>query len=71
MIAETLSIVAGDLRIFTAGTYWDTNKFTNRTLFAPFAYTANINNERATRKFKVEDLARLTKDSMLRLFCEM
>ena len=67
MIAETLSIVAGDLRIFSAGTYWDTNKFTNRTLFAPYAYTTTINNERATRKFKVEDLARLDKDSMLKM----
>lgn len=62
MIAETLSIVAGDLRIFSAGTYWDTNKFTNRTLFAPYAYSTTINNERANRKFKVEDLARNNKE---------
>lgn len=65
MIAETLSIVAGDYKIFSAGTYWDINKFTNRTLFAPYAYKTVIGDDKGTRKFKVEDLARLKKDSKL------
>lgn len=55
MIAETLALVMGDSRIWSAGTYWERNKFTNRTFFAPFAYKTQLN----TRKFKVEDLARL------------
>uniref|UniRef100_U5ENY5 Putative g-protein coupled receptor signaling pathway n=1 Tax=Corethrella appendiculata TaxID=1370023 RepID=U5ENY5_9DIPT len=57
MIAETLALVLGNTRIWSAATYWDRNKFTNRTLFAPFAYKKDLN----TRKFKVEDLARLNK----------
>lgn len=66
MIAETLSLVLGDFKIFSAGTYWDTNKFTNRTLFAPYAYkltntkTFKVSDDAATRNFKVEDLARIT-----------
>lgn len=59
MIGETLALVLGNNRIWSAGTYWDRNKFTNRTLFAPFAYKINLN----TRKFKVEDMARLNKTS--------
>ncbi|CAB3375436.1 Hypothetical predicted protein [Cloeon dipterum] len=55
MIAETLSLLMGDSKIWSAGTFWERNKFTNRTLFAPFAYKEKLN----TRKFKVEDLARL------------
>ncbi|XP_060526856.1 uncharacterized protein LOC132702314 [Cylas formicarius] len=55
MIGETVSIVMANNRIFTAGTYWERNKFTNRTLFAPYAYREH------SRKFKVEDLARLDK----------
>ncbi|KAK7868072.1 hypothetical protein R5R35_005539 [Gryllus longicercus] len=55
MIGETLALVMGDTKIWSAGTYWDRNKFTNRTLFAPFAYKKELN----VRKFKVEDLARL------------
>jgi len=55
MIAETLALVMGDTRIWAAGTFWERNKFTNRSLFAPFAYKEQLN----TRKFKVEDLARL------------
>lgn len=35
MIGETLALVLGNTRIWSAGTYWDRNKFTNRTLFAP------------------------------------
>lgn len=65
MIAETLSLVASDFRIFTAGTYWDINKFTNRTLFAPFAYRKVDGTDHASRKFKIEDLARLNKPSEL------
>ncbi|XP_075218965.1 uncharacterized protein LOC142323345 [Lycorma delicatula] len=55
MIAETLALVMGDSKIWSAGTYWERNKFTNRTFFAPFAYKTQLN----TRKYKVEDLARL------------
>nr|CAD7462049.1 unnamed protein product [Timema tahoe] len=55
MIGETLALVLGDTKIWSAGTFWERNKFTNRTLFAPFAYKTQLN----TRKFKVEDLARL------------
>lgn len=57
MIGETLALVLGDSKIWSAGMYWERNKFTNRTLFAPFAYKEQLN----TRKFKVEDLARLNK----------
>lgn len=35
MIGETLALVLGNTRIWSAGTFWDRNKFTNRTLFAP------------------------------------
>jgi len=55
MIGETLALVMGDTKIWSAGTFWERNKFTNRTFFAPFAYKEQLN----TRKFKVEDLARL------------
>ena len=57
MIGETLALVLGNTRIWSAGTYWERNNFTNRTLFAPFAYKTQLN----TRKFKVEDLARHNK----------
>lgn len=57
MMGETLALVMGDSKIWSAGTYWERNKFTNRTLFAPFAYKTQLN----TRKFKLEDLARLNK----------
>jgi len=55
MIGETLALVLGDTKIWSAGTFWDRNKFTNRTFFAPYAYKTQLN----TRKFKLEDLARL------------
>ncbi|XP_034938319.1 uncharacterized protein [Chelonus insularis] len=55
MIGETLALLFGDTKIWAAGTYWERNKFTNRTFFAPYAYKKQLN----TRKFKVEDLARL------------
>lgn len=57
MMGETLALVLGDTKIWSAGTYWERNKFTNRTYFAPFAYKTELN----TRKFKLEDLARLNK----------
>lgn len=57
MIGETLALVLGNSRIWSAGTYWERNKFTNRTLFAPFAYKKILN----TRTFHLEDLARLNK----------
>ncbi|KAG8237072.1 hypothetical protein J437_LFUL005179 [Ladona fulva] len=63
MIAETLALVLGDTKIWSAGTYWDRDKFINRTLFAPFAYKKELN----TRDFKVEDLARLNKTEELYL----
>lgn len=55
MIGETLALLLGDTKIWSAGTYWDRNKFTNRTFFAPYAWKENIN----ARKLNVEDLARL------------
>ncbi|KAK9874683.1 hypothetical protein WA026_005503 [Henosepilachna vigintioctopunctata] len=57
MIGEALAIVMGDSRVWSAGIYWDRNKFINRTLFAPYAYKTELN----TRNFKLEDLARLNK----------
>ncbi|KAJ8952914.1 hypothetical protein NQ318_006531 [Aromia moschata] len=57
MIGETLALVLGNSRIWSAGIYWERNKFTNRTLFAPYAYKKILN----TRQFFVEDLARLNK----------
>lgn len=63
MIGETLALVLGDPKIWSAGTYWDRNKFTNRTYFAPFAYKTVLN----TRKFKLEDLARLNGTGKLTL----
>ena len=54
-MAETLALVLGNARIWGAGTFWERRKFPNRTLFAPYAYKEDLN----TRKFKMEDLARL------------
>ena len=45
----------GNTRVWSAGIYWDRNAFPNRTHFAPYAYKTQLN----TRKFLVEDLARL------------
>ena len=42
----------GDTRIWSAGIYWDQNKFPNKTYFAPYAYKEDLN----TRKFKVNHL---------------
>ncbi|XP_053605432.1 uncharacterized protein LOC128672355 [Plodia interpunctella] len=61
MIGETLALVLGDSKIWSAGTYWDRNSFTNRTFFAPMAYKTSLN----TRKYKLEDLARLNKTDEL------
>lgn len=55
MIGEALAIVMGNTRVYSAGIYWDQNKFPNRTFFAPYAYKTTLN----TRKFFVEDVARL------------
>lgn len=57
MIGETLAIVLGDTKVWSSSMLWERNKFTNRTYFAPHAYKTELN----TRKFKVEDLARLNK----------
>lgn len=57
MMGETLALVLGNSRIWSAGTFWERNKFTNRTFFAPYAYKEQLN----TRKFKLEDIARLNK----------
>ena len=54
-MAETLALVLGNTKIWAAGTFWERRKFPNRTLFAPYAYKEQLN----TRKFKLEDLARL------------
>ncbi|XP_066939738.1 uncharacterized protein [Macrobrachium rosenbergii] len=61
MMGEVLSLILGNSRIWESGMYWDRSKFTNRTLFAPVAYKTQLN----TRKFSMEDLARLnsTRDS--------
>lgn len=61
MIGEAVALVMGDTRIWSAGIYWDQNKFPNRTYFAPYAYKEELN----TRKFKVEDLSRLNKTDEL------
>ncbi|XP_053597227.1 uncharacterized protein LOC103576728 isoform X1 [Microplitis demolitor] len=55
MMGETLALLLGDTKIWSAGTYWERNKFTNRTFFAPYAYKPVRN----TRKYFIEDLARL------------
>ncbi len=57
MMGEALALVLGDTKIWTSAIYWERNKFTNRTLFAPLAYKTQLN----TRKFKLEDLARNNK----------
>lgn len=57
MMGETIALVLGDTKIWSAGTYWERSKFPNRTHFAPFAYKEQLN----TRKFKMEDVARLNK----------
>lgn len=57
MMGEILSIILGDNRIWSAGLYWDRSKFPDRTLFAPIAWKTQLN----TRKYKMEDLARLNK----------
>lgn len=59
MMGETAAIVLGNSRIWSAGTYWERNKFTNRTLFAPYAYKKILN----SRKLFMEDLARLNKSN--------
>merc|ERR1711878_232880 len=38
MIGESLAMVMGNTKIWSAGIYFDANQFTNRTYFAPFAY---------------------------------
>lgn len=63
LMAETLALVLGNARIWGAGTFWERRKFPNRTLFAPYAYKEDLN----TRKFKMEDLARLNSTDELYL----
>lgn len=55
MIAEVVALAFGNPRLWSVGVYWDRNKFTNRTYFAPYAYKEDRN----ALKLKVEDLARL------------
>ncbi|KAK7069808.1 hypothetical protein SK128_015419 [Halocaridina rubra] len=55
MMGEVLSLILGNSRVWASAMYWDRNKFTDRTLFAPLAYKTQLN----TRKFSMEDLARL------------
>lgn len=61
MIGEALAMVMGNSRLWGAGIYFDSNQFTNRTHFAPYAYKQKLN----TRKFHVEDLARLNSPDKL------
>jgi len=56
MFGETMALVMADHKIVSSGMYWERNKFTNRTYFAPQAYRL-----KETRKFKLEDIARLNK----------
>lgn len=63
MIGEALAMVMGDTRIWSAGIYWEQSKFPNRTYFAPYAYKTQLN----TRRFQVEDLARLNQTDELYL----
>ena len=49
ILGEAVALVMGDTRIWSAGVYWDQNKFPNKTYFAPYAYKEELN----TRKFKV------------------
>jgi hypothetical protein len=60
-MAETLALVLGNTKIWAAGTFWERRKFPNRTLFAPYAYKEQLN----TRKFKLEDLARLNSTGIM------
>ena len=60
LMAETLALVLGNTKIWAAGAFWERRKFPNRTLFAPYAYKEQLN----TRKFKLEDLARLNTTGM-------
>ena len=57
MIAEALAMVMGNTRVWSAGIYFEANQFPNRTYFAPYAFKHQLN----TRRFQVEDLARLNK----------
>lgn len=54
MMGEVLALL-GDTKIWSASVFWERNKFTNRTFFAPYAYKTELN----TRSFFLEDLARL------------
>ncbi|KAF2348435.1 hypothetical protein FHG87_020808 [Trinorchestia longiramus] len=55
MMGEVLSLLLGNNRVWSAGMYWERNKFPNRTLFGPFAYKTQLN----TRKYAMDDLARI------------
>ncbi|GBP14576.1 hypothetical protein EVAR_93452_1 [Eumeta japonica] len=57
IFGETFAIIMADSKIWSAGTYWDRNKFANRKFFAPCAFKTESN----TRNYKIEDLARLEK----------
>ena len=61
MMGEVTALLLGDTRIWSAGIYWEQNKFPNKTWFAPFAYKNQLN----TRNVQVEDLARLNKSDEL------
>lgn len=55
MNSEALAIILGSHRVWSAGTYWEPNAFSNQTLFAPFSYKENV----FRRRLKLDDLARL------------
>jgi len=42
-------MVMGNTRVWSAGIYWEQNKFPNRTYFAPYAFKNQLN----TRRFQV------------------
>ncbi len=44
-------MVMGNTRVWSAGIFWEQNKFPNRTYFAPYAYKKLLN----TRRFRVRE----------------
>lgn len=61
MYSEALALVLGNQYIWSAGIYWEPNTFSNRTLFAPFAYKKELN----LRKFNIDDMARLNEPGQI------
>lgn len=55
LFGEVIATVMSNVRIWSAGIYWDKNKFPNRTMFAPYVYKKE---EHAPFQVFAEDLAR-------------